>query len=237
MLRSALAGAVLATLALALPAHADEARGYRVMALAGHGEVRAAPDLAIVSIGVTSLGDTAAAALAANSEAMKRVFAAMADAGIADKDIQTANFMVQPRYDYSNNTQPPRLIGYDVTNAVNVTVRKLDSLGGVLDRVVAAGSNQVNGIAFQLSDSDAATDAARKLAVADAARKAKLYAEASGVELGAILAISEGASFQPPVPISAKAFRAEAVSADVPVSQGEQTIAVDVSITWEIKQN
>ena len=196
MLRSALAVAVLASVILALPAHADDSRIPRTMALAGHGEVRAAPDLAIVSIGVTNLADTAAAALAANSEAMRRVFAAMAEAGIAEKDIQTSNFMVQPRYDYSKNEQPPRLIGYDVSNMVNVTVRKLDGLGGVLDRVVEAGSNQVNGIAFQLSDSEAAADAARKLAVADAARKAKLYAEASGVELGAILAISEGASFQ-----------------------------------------
>ena len=237
MLRSALAVAVLASVILALPARADDSRIPRSMALAGHGEVRAAPDLAIVSIGVTSLADTAAAALAANSEAMRRVFAAMAEAGIAEKDIQTSNFMVQPRYDYSKNEQPPRLIGYDVSNMVNVTVRKLDGLGGVLDRVVAAGSNQVNGIAFQLSDSEAATDAARKLAVADAARKAKLYAEASGVELGAILAISEGASFQPPLPMSAKAFRAEGAAADVPVAQGEQVIAVDVSITWEIKQN
>ncbi|MBM3519332.1 MAG: DUF541 domain-containing protein [Alphaproteobacteria bacterium] len=235
MLRNALAGAVLASLAFTLPAQADEARPLRAISLAGHGEVRAAPDLAIISIGVTSLQDTAAAALAANSEAMKRVFATLTEAGIADKDIQTSNFMVQPRYDYSNNTQPPRLIGYDVTNLVNVTVRKLDSIGGVLDKVVSAGSNQVNGISFQLADAEAATDAARKLAVADAVRKAQLYTGASGVELGPILSISEGASFQPPMPMQAKAFRAEGASADVPVAQGEQVIAVDVSISWEIK--
>jgi hypothetical protein len=113
-------------------------------------------------------------------------------------------------------------------------VRKLDSLGAVLDQVVSSGSNQINGVMFQVSKPETATDEARKLAVADAQRKAKVYADASGVALGPIMSLSEGGGYQPPVPVY-KTMRAEAVSADVPIAQGEQAIAVDVNITWEIK--
>jgi hypothetical protein len=104
----------------------------------------------------------------------------------------------------------------------------------VLDKVVSAGSNQINGIQFQVSEPQAATDEARRLAVADAARKAKVYAAASAVGLGDILSISEGVHIEPPVPRQAKMMRAEA-PADVPIAQGEQAISVDVNIVWEIK--
>jgi hypothetical protein len=166
---------------------------------------------------------------------MEKVIGALTGAGIEKKDIQTSNFMVQPRYDYNNNTQPPRLIGYDVSNSVTVIVRKIDGLGAVLDAVVSSGSNQINGIAFQVSKPDAAMDEARKLASADAARKAKLYAETLSVKLGKIISISEGGGYQPPVPVQAKMMRAEAADASVPIAQGEQIIAVDVNIAWEIE--
>ena len=92
---------------------------------------------------------------------------------------------MNPRYDYGqNNAQPPKVIGYDVSNNVTVTVRKLDSLGAVLDQVVSSGSNQINGVMFQVAKPEAATDEARKLAVADALRKAQVYTAASGRHLG-----------------------------------------------------
>ena len=233
MFRNFLAAAAL-SLTLMSPAFAGDAKLPRTMVLAGHGEVRAAPDLGLVTIGVLSQGDTAADALKANTAAMQAVFAALKDAAIAEKDIQTSNFTVQPRYDYNNNNQPPRLAGYDVSNNVTVAVRKLDSLGAVLDKVVSAGSNQINGILFQVSKPEAAMDEARKLAVADAARKAKVYAAASAVGLGDIVSISEGGGNPPPIVMQAKMIRAEG-AADVPIAQGEQAISVDVNIVWEIK--
>ena len=142
---------------------------------------------------------------------------------------------MNPRYDYGqNNAQPPKVIGYDVSNNVTITVRKLDSLGAVLDQVVSSGSNQINGVAFQVSKPEAATDEARKLAVADALHKAQIYTAASGVALGQIISLNEGGGYQPPQPVF-KTMRAEAASADVPIAQGEQVIAVDVNFTWEIK--
>ncbi|HUR43037.1 MAG TPA: SIMPL domain-containing protein [Aestuariivirga sp.] len=218
-----------------IPAFAGEARPARTMALAGHGEVRAAPDMGLVMIGVLSQADNAADALKANTTAMQAVFAVLKDAAIEKKDIQTSNFTVQPRYDYNNNAQPPRLVGYDVSNNVTIAVRKLDSLGAVLDQVVSAGSNQINGILFQISKPEAAMDEARKLAVADAARKARVYAAASAVSLGDIMSISESQGLQPPVPMDAKMIRAEGAVADVPIARGEQTMTVDVNIVWEIK--
>lgn len=232
MLRALLAGFFL-TLVSVLPAFADDLRLPRTVTAAGHGEVRIAPDMAMVMIGVLSQGDTAANALKANTAAMRAVLASLKDAGIEDKDIQTSNFTVQPRYDYNTGNQPPRLVGYDVSNNVNVAVRKLDDLGAILDQVVTAGSNQINGILFQVEKPQAAMDEARKLAVADATRKAQVYAGASAVALGNILSISESTGVQPPIPVDTKMIRAE--SADVPIARGEQVISVDVNMVWEIK--
>ena len=224
------------TLALFLTsAYADEAKLPRTMSLSGHGDVRMAPYRAIGTVGVMSSAATAREALDSNTKSMEGVLSALSNAGIEARDIQTSNFSVNPRYDYGqNNAQPPKVIGYDVSNNVTVSVRKLDGLGAVLDQVVSSGSNQINGIQFQVSKPEAATDEARKLAVADARRKAKVYADASGVALGPIMSLSEGGGYQPPVPLY-KSMRAEAASVDVPIAQGEQAISVDVNITWEIK--
>jgi uncharacterized protein YggE len=236
MLKSLIAASALTLVTASLtPALAGDDRLPRSISLSGHGEVHIAPDLAIVTVGVMSSAVTAREALDANTKSMEGIMAALKGAAFEMRDIQTSNFSVNPRYDYGqNNAQPPKVIGYDVSNNVTVTVRKLDGLGAVLDQVVSSGSNQINGVMFQVSKPEAATDEARKLAVADALRKANVYAAASGITLGQILSLSEGGGYQPPVPVF-KSMRAESVSADVPVTQGEQTIAVDVNFTWEIK--
>ena len=228
------ASALTLAVASLTPALADD-KPLRTISLSGHGETHIAPDIAIVTVGVMSSAATAREALDGNTKSMEGIMAALREAAIEMRDIQTSNFSVNPRYDYSqNNAQPPKVVAYDVSNNVTVTVRKLDSLGAILDQVVSSGSNQINGVMFEVSKPEAATDEARKLAVADALRKANVYAAASGVTLGQIVSLSEGGGYQPPVPVF-KSMRAEAVSADVPVAQGEQAIAVDLNITWEIK--
>jgi uncharacterized protein len=221
--------------ALLSPAFADDAKLPRALSLSGHGEARLAPDMAVVTLGVASTAATAREALDANSKSMESIIATLTAAQIERRDVQTSNFSVSPRYDYGQGgSQQPKVLGYDVSNNVNVTIRKLDALGAVLDAVVSAGSNQINGVMFQIARPEAASDEARKLAVADAKRKANIYAQASGVTLGNIVSISEGGGYQPPIPMF-KTMRAEAMAADVPIAQGEQVIAVDVNITWEIK--
>jgi uncharacterized protein YggE len=207
----------------------------RVISLSGHGEVKAKPDMAVVTVGVMSQAQTAREALTRNTAAMEKIFASLKAGGIEARDIQTSNFSVNPRYDYGqNNNQPPRLVGYDVSNSVAVSVRKLDTLGSVLDTVVSEGSNQINGIMFAIADDEKLKDEARKLAVADAERKAKLYADTTRITLGQIMGVSEG-NFQPPQPVFyGKAMRADTASA-VPIAEGEQTVAIEVNIMWEIK--
>jgi uncharacterized protein len=235
MLRSMLSATALAFVVLVSPATAQEMKMPRTLTLVGHGEVRMEPDVVMITVGVMNQGTTAAEALAANTAAMTAVFDTLKAAGVEPKDTQTSNFMVQPRYDYNNNIQLPRLIGYDVSNNVTITMRQIDALGGLLDKLVQAGSNQIQGITFQISSPEAALDEARKRATEDASHKARLYAGAMNVSLGAVQSISEGVRYEPPVPMRMKAARAEAMSADVPIAGGEQVLAVHVNITWEIQ--
>lgn len=234
MYRLTAAAAFAAIMAAATPAFSEDTKMPRIISLTGHGEVRSIPDTAIVTTGVLSQAATAADALTANTSAMTGLFAALKEAGIEDKDIQTSNFMVQPRYNFQDG-KAPELVGYDVSNNVTVRLRKIGDLGGLLDRLVKAGSNQINGISFEVSKPEAALDEARKLATVDATRKAKLYADAMGVSLGNVMSISENTGYQPPMPMArGKVLMADAAS-PVPVAAGEQSISVDVNITWEIK--
>jgi len=217
------------------PALADEAKVARMISISGHGEVRTEPDIAFVSIGVVSPAATAQEALANNITAMNNLMTVLGQSGITGLDIATSNFSVSPRYDYGQTGgQQPKLIGYEVINTVNVTIRKIDTLGQLLDKAVNAGSNQINNISLAVSNTDAFLDQARKAAFADARRKADIYAAAGSFALGNIISVAEGGGFQPPIPLQAKAMHSEA-SAHVPIFRGEQTLSIDVSIVWEIR--
>lgn len=233
---SAVALSLAALLTLAMPSLAQERQPLpRTLNLSGHGEVKAAPDMATVTLGVINRAATAKKALAANTQAMTAILKTLKDAGIAEKDIQTSNFSVQPSYEVSQTGEAAKINGYEVSNNVTVAVRKLDNLGQVLDAVIQQGSNQVNGVQFMLAEAEGKRDEARKLAYADAERKARLYAETAGFALGHVISLSETVGYQPPVPIYARTMKAEAADAAVPIAQGEQTVGADVNITWEIK--
>ena len=224
------------------PVAADEAKPpMRIISMVGHGVVKSAPDMATVTLGVVREAKTARDALTANNAAMREVIDTLKAAGVAEKHIQTSNFSVQPKYIHPKRSstgerRPPRIVGYTVSNNVTISVRKLDTLGPVLDSVISAGSNQVHGIAFSIAEPKPLQNEARKRATADAIAKAQLYAEAAGVILGPIQSISERGSPRPPQPVlrQARAMAMEA-SAAVPVAPGEQAINMQVYITWEIK--
>lgn len=212
------------------------------MQITGHGEVKAAPDTAYVTSGVTSQGNTAKEALDANNADMAKLIETLKAAGIASEDIQTSGFSVNPNYVYSdarddNGYQlPPKVVGYTVSNGVTVQVRDLSILGTVLDQAVTVGANQISGITFAVDDPAELYNEARKLAFADARAKGQLYAEAAGVELGAIALISEQLFATPPQPYMFKA-EAVAMSADrsfVPVEAGSLTFSIDVNVNWDL---
>jgi len=219
-------------LTLAAPALAADPRttDIRTLAMTGHGEIRAVPDMAQLSAGVTSNAATAAQALAANTARMKTVLAALGKLGIPEKNIQTVNFSVSPQYANSNN-EPPRLTGYQVNNEVSVRLDDIGKLGTMLDALVTAGANQMNGINFSIQNTVPMLEKARGQAIADARARAETYAKAAGVSLGPILSISES-NTETPRPM----YRMVAMAADrgVPVAAGEQSVTADVSVVWEI---
>lgn len=217
----------------ALPALAEETPPKRTITISGKGTVKSAPDMVSVSAGVESQAPTAKDALAKNTAAMSRVIEALKSEGIDPKDIQTTNFSVSPRYDNRDDGKPPRLVGYSVYNSVVVTMHDTDKLGGVLDQLVSAGSNSIGGISFGIDKPDELQNEARKLAMADAIAKAKLYAEAAGAELGPVQTISEQGGYVPYYP-AAPRMDAAAVKA-VPIEPGTQSLNIEVQVTWELK--
>lgn len=228
-LRSAALG--IAMLGSLSAAHADDDKQRRSITVSASGNVAVAPDRARLSSGVTAEGKTAREALTANSAAMQKVIAELKSAGIDPKDIQTSSFRVEPRYTHPVEGQAPKIDGYTVTNEVQVLVRDLEKVGDILDRLVTAGANQSSGLSFEVSTAETALDEARKQAVANARRRAELYATAAGAEVGEVLQIVEGDAAQPPRPVFARAMKAEAV----PIESGTETLEASVTITWALK--
>jgi uncharacterized protein YggE len=216
----------------ALPAaQADDDKQRRTITISASGSVTVEPDQARITSGVTADAATASEALAKNSEAMQKVIAELKSAGIDPKDIQTASFRVEPRYTRPIEGQAPKIDGYSVTNEVQVLVRDLGKLGAILDRLVTAGANQTAGLSFEVSKSETLLDDARKEAVANARRRADLYAAAAGAEVGEVLVISEGDAAPPPRPVFARAMKAEAV----PIERGTETLEASVTVTWALQ--
>lgn len=206
----------------------------RTVTVSATGSVLAAPDEATIATGVTSEAKTARDALTKNTEAMKKVIEELKSQGVEAKDIQTTQFNVEPVYVYPKEGQPPSVTGYRVNNMLGVRVRNLDKLGGVLDQLVTAGANQMNGISFDVSKAETLKDDARKAAMENAKRRAQLLATAAGAEVGEVLQISEETSQQGPRPVVFAKQRA-AMAESVPVERGEQELEARVTVTWKLK--
>lgn len=238
-IRSAAAVALLcaATFAAPVTLSAAEAQPPQV-AVIGEGEVAIAPDMAVLGLAVTSEEKTAREALDANNGAMAAVLASMREMGIAERDLQTSGFSITPRYVYpkrSSDAEPPRIVGYQVHNALTVRVRDLAGLGAIIDRSVSLGVNQGGNVTFTNDDRSAAITEAREQAMADAISRATTLTEAAGIGLGKILSISEQ-SFRPqPIPVARAEMAMRAADA-VPVASGENTYRVQVNVTFALDQ-
>jgi uncharacterized protein YggE len=212
--------------------------------VAGTGKVSAAPDMARISMGVTTQGDTARAALAANNEAMSRLLEVLKERGVATKDVQTSNISINPQYSQPPQPRPgrapdegfvPKIVGYNVNNMVQIKARDLSKLGELLDAVVQGGANQMHGISFEVEKPEKLLDQARKDAMADAKRKAEQLAGEAGVVLGYPLHITEsGGGILPQPMMKGRAMMMAAESA-VPVSAGEEELSLSVSVVYELK--
>jgi uncharacterized protein YggE len=205
----------------------------RTLSVNGTGRVKAVPDVATINVGVSEQAKEAGAASQKAAASMDSVVQALLDLGIDEKDIQTTSINLGARYDW--NAEPAKIIGWEASNMVSVTVRDIDAVGDVIDTVVQAGANQINGISFRVEDPAEAEALARSAAVDDARATADQLAADTGVEIIGIISISESGGQQPQPIYAARQEMAFADSAaSTPVLAGEVELAINVFIQYEI---
>ncbi|MEL6450794.1 MAG: SIMPL domain-containing protein [Pseudomonadota bacterium] len=199
------------------------------VSVVGQGQVAAAPDMAVISLGVTHTDASAKAAMDRVSVDARALLAELEALGVAPRDVQTSQLSVSPIWDNGNGTQPRRITGFVARNALTLRVRDLAGLGAVMDAALEAGSNDFNGLRFGLQDSDTAQGAARAAAVRDAITRATQLAEAAGLSLGPIQTMTEQSFGGRP-----EMLAADMRSSGMPVAAGELTVSASVSVTFAL---
>jgi uncharacterized protein YggE len=207
------------------------------ISVTGEGTVSAAPDMAIITLGVDALRPTVAEARDAAATALQSMIDGIEAQGVAERDLQTSNLSIYPEYDYSGNQQILR--GFRVNNTLVAKIRNIDSTSEIVDIAVAAGGNDtsIQGISFTIDDPEELRAQARELAVEDARARAETLASASGVSIGAPIAISETSFSAPPIPYAEGAAAADRAqqSVDTPIQTGELDVTVSVTVRWAIE--
>jgi uncharacterized protein len=241
MRASSLLIAFLSGLAACSPSLAQtrvlEISNDRWIEVSGDGSVSAAPDFARLTLGVTTTGKDARAAMAANAKSANALVALIKSAGVAPADIQTSGVSISPMFSNQPPAQvsPPAITGYNVSDNVTVIVRNLSSLGALLDNAVAAGANTIYGISYGENDPSALLDKARPLAVSDARRKAEIYAAAGGARIGRLMELTEEGGARP-VAFAARTYAQGAAAAPTPIEAGEDKLTVTVRARFELTQ-
>ena len=225
-----------ALLALCLAFPASEALAQRTNAtplasitVVGEASTDVPPDLAQIRVGVVSQGKTAREASDANVRLMNPVLAAVKESGIADADTQTSRLSLQPVYGAERNPQA-KITGFQASNQITLKLRQIGKIAETLDRLIAAGANEIGGIEFLVAAPAKALDNVRTEAIADARRKAEIYARAAGVTLGRPLSITEDGA-APPQPM---VMRAGSAASAMKVAPGEKTLNLSVMVSFEL---
>lgn len=218
----------------AAQAQSDNGDQVRTISVSGVGRVKAEPDIATVTVGVTKQGEDAEEASQKAATAMDAVIAALLDLGIDEKDIQTTSLNLNPTYDWDDN--PPNIVGWDASNMVTITVRDIESVGDVVDAATEAGATNVNSISFSVEDPTDAEAQARTEAVNDAKAKADQLAEAADVTITAVQSISEsGGQAPPPVYFEREEAAFDSAGASTPVLPGQVELSISVFIEYVIE--
>jgi uncharacterized protein YggE len=200
----------------------------------GTGDVHVTPDLAVTNIGIEVTSATLSEATDEANTKMAAVIDKIKGLGVADKDIQTTSYNVNPLTDQSgSNNSTPKITGYRVSNQVSVTVRKIGDLGKILDAATSAGANNIYGVNFGVADPTSFQQQARAAAVKDAQDKANQLAQAGGLTLGKIVSIDETQESQP-IPRSAAPL-AFSAAGSVPIQTGELEISVSVNVRFALQ--
>jgi uncharacterized protein len=205
----------------------------RTIRVGGEGRASAAPDVAIVTIGVDAIGKSLARTRADADARMREVVAAAKAAGIDPKDVQTTRYDVQIERPWKDG-QPGPITGYHVSNHARLKVRDLTKLGTLLDSTATAGSNAIQGLAFQKEDTTAEESRALAQAVKVARAKAEALAKAAGVGLGDVVSIGESVSHPGPIPMRMEMAMAKSAGG-APVETGEIEVVANVEIVFGLK--
>jgi uncharacterized protein YggE len=217
-----------------VPVNVQTQPPQRTITVTGTGKVTLTPDIAYISIGVHTENASATQAVSGNNTQAQAVIAAIKGFGVADKDIQTTNFSINPQQQTDANGKVTGIL-YVVDNTVYVTVRDLTKLGDLLDSTVNAGANNINSIQFDVADKTAALSQARQAAVADAKKQADELTQATGVTLDVVQTISY---YDTTAPVTVQYARADLVApaaASVPVQAGSMQIYTTVTIVYGLK--
>jgi len=194
------------------------------------GEAHVSPDRATIFVGVQSRGATAAAAGADNARRQRAVLDTLRALGISGDRVSTMNYNVSPEMQYSpNNSAPPKVVGYTVTNTVRAEVAKLEDVGRVIDAALGKGANELSSLQFSSSKADSARRAALAAAVSNARADAETLARAAGGTLGQLVEISTG---EPPIRPIAMPMARLATQGSTPIEPGQQTVDASVSVRW-----
>lgn len=203
----------------------------RTISVTGIGASEMTPDIATLSLGVSTGAATAREALDANNAAMTAIIDGLKELGFGVTDMQTTGLGVSPQYAYENNSLP-RLIGYQASNGVTLRVKDIARLGEIVDIVVSKGANQINSLTFDVADKTSAMDEARRKAVENARAKAEIMASAAGATVGRVISISEG-FMSSPGPVAVQTMRADS-AASVPIAAGQVGLEAQVSVVFEL---
>lgn len=205
------------------------------IAVTGQGRVSVRPDVARVTIGVETRAATVAEAREEAAQAMEAVRAAILDEGVAERDLRTRGFQIHPDYSYPDR-QSPQIVGYVVSNFLEVTIRDIDNTSAVIDNAVLAGGDpvRVHGIQFTVDDPEEHLAQARRDAVDQARTRAEVLASAGGVTLGPVRSISESTGGVSAPPMMERAFQEDAADTPTPVEPGEQELTITVAVVFDI---
>jgi uncharacterized protein YggE len=205
----------------------------RTISVTGLGQATAVPDMATIHTGVVTQAPLAVDAMEQNSQDVERLMAELKKLNVAEKDIQSSQFNVQPEYERGpRGERKPEIVGYRVTNQLRIQARDLSALGRLLDALIRAGSNQISGLTLGVDDSTKIMNEARIMAMANARDRAGLYANAAGVSVGQVLNISEQQIVSPQPRFYGQSM--EAAAAGVPIAPGEQEFSATINVTFEL---
>lgn len=212
---------------------ASDGSGQGTIVVPGVGRVLVRPDVASLRLGVVVVRPTAGDARQAAAATMTAVVDALRAGGVEPRDLRTSLVSLDAVRDYSSE-RGPRVTGYQLTNAVEATVRTIDAAGGLIDAALAAGATSLDGLSFRVADPSEALAEARRLAVADSRARAETLAGEAGVQLGRVVAISEGGYAVPGPPQPMAELHMKSADVTTPVEAGTDELSVTVTVTYAI---